>query len=194
MPSIPDPIARFRRMFAKAQQTDIALPEAMALATTARNLRPSVRFVLLKEVDARGFVFFTDTRSRKGGELRATSAAAAVFYWDPLGWQVRIEGRIAEVAPTEADAYWETRPRESRLAAHASLQSAPISGRAELTKRWRALGRAYGRGHIPRPDYWTGFRIVPDVIEFWTRGAHRLHNREQFERIRGVWRRRTLQP
>jgi pyridoxamine 5'-phosphate oxidase len=194
MPSAPDPIVRFRRWFARARQTDIALPEAMALATTARNLRPSVRYVLLKQVDARGFVFFTDTRSRKGRELRDTSAAAAVFYWDPLGLQVRIEGRIAEVSPAEADEYWDTRPRESRLAAHASVQSAPIAGHAELIRRWRAVGRAYGRGHVPRPPYWTGFRIVPYAIEFWTRGAHRLHKRELFERVRDVWRRRTLQP
>ena len=166
----------------------------MALATATRDGRPSVRFVLVKGVDARGFVFFTDARSRKGAELRANHEAAAVFYWHDTGKQVRIEGRIEEVSRAEADAYWESRPRESRLAASISTQSAPIASHAALLARWRALGRRAASGPIPRPAEWTGFRIMPRAIEFWTRGEHRLHRRERFTRSGSGWKLELLQP
>jgi len=190
----PNPIARFRRWFAAAERADVPLPEAIALATAGRRGRPSVRFVLLKHVDERGFVFFTDGRSRKGGELAANPEVAFACYWDALGKQVRVEGRVRLVSAFEADAYWATRPRESRLAASVSRQSATLAREAELVARWRALGRRYPGDDVPRPASWTGFRIVPRAIEFWTRGDFRLHHRERFERRRGGWARRLLQP
>ncbi len=198
-----DPIARFRRWFAAAERAAVPLPEAIALATADRRGRPSVRFVLLKHVDARGFVFFTDGRSRKGGELAANPEAAFACYWDALGKQVRVEGRVARVTSAEADEYWATRPRESRLAGAASQQSATLAQRGDLLRRWKALGREHPSDDVPRPAAWMGYRIVPRAIEFWTRGDFRLHHRERFERVRGAgasdrrggaWTRRLLQP
>jgi pyridoxamine 5'-phosphate oxidase len=194
MPADPDPIARFRRWFAAAERTGMPLPEAIALATADGRGRPSVRYVLLKHVDTRGFVFFTDARSRKGGELAVNPEAAFAVYWDALGKQVRVEGRVTDVPAAEADAYWRTRPRESRLAAAASRQSSELGSRAELLARWRALARRHPGDDVPRPAAWTGYRIVPRAIEFWTRGDFRLHRRERFVRRRGVWRRSLLQP
>ena len=189
-----DPLARFRRWFGEARRARIDLPEAMALATADAAGRPSVRFVLLKGPDERGFVFFTDGRSRKGRELRARPAAASVLYWHEIGKQVRVEGRIVEIAPAEADAYWETRPRGSRLAASASLQSAPLVSRAHLLDAWHRLDRRFADGPIPRPPAWTGFRLKPRAIEFWKRRESRLHERERYVRSRGGWRRTLLQP
>lgn len=189
-----DPIARFRRWFAEAEAAGAPMPEAIALATADRRARPSVRYVLLKGVDSRGFVFFTDARSRKGRDLAANPQAAFACYWDPIGKQVRVEGRVVRVTPAEADAYWATRPRESRLAASVSRQSAVLARRSELIARWRALGRRHAGGDVPRPPEWTGFRIVPRAVEFWTRGDFRLHHRERFERKGDGWTRRMLQP
>jgi pyridoxamine 5'-phosphate oxidase len=189
-----DPLVRFRRWFREAERARIPLPEAMALATASRRGVPSVRFVLLKGADARGFVYFTDGRSRKGREVQAHPRAAAVLYWHPTGRQVRIEGRVEEVSAAEADAYWATRARPSQLAAQASRQGAPLPTRSSLLRRWRALGRRYRGLAIPRPPAWTGFRIVPESIEFWTRGTHRLHDRELFRRGRRGWTRERLQP
>jgi len=191
---LPSPIARFRRWYAEAERTGVPLPEAIALATADARGRPSVRYVLLKHADARGFVFFTDGRSRKGRELAANPEAAFAWYWDALGRQVRVEGRVVVVEDAEADAYWATRPRESRLAAAASTQSAPLGSRAVLMRRWRVLGRRHPGEDVPRPPVWRGYRIVPRAIEFWTRGEFRLHHRERFERRRGGWQRRLLQP
>ena len=191
----PDPIAHFHLLFRRAQRARIALPEAMALATASSRGVPSVRWVLLKAADARGFTFFTDGRSRKGRELRANPRAALAFYWDPIRKQVRVSGRVVGVSGAEADAYWRTRPRESRLAATASYQSAPLASHAALVARWRRLRARYRGADIPRPPGWRGFRVVPDEIEFWTRRAHRLHHRELFVRRRGGgWQRRLLQP
>ena len=172
----------------------IPLAEAMALATAGRRGTPSVRFVLLKAADRRGFVFFTDGRSRKGRELRARARAAVAFYWNRLGRQVRIEGRVEEVSAAEADAYWATRPRASQLAALASQQSAALASRRSLVERWRELRRRQRRRPVPRPPAWTGFRIVPESIEFWTHREHRLHERELFVRTRAGWKRQLLQP
>jgi pyridoxamine 5'-phosphate oxidase len=189
-----DPIAQFRRWYAAAERARIHLPDAMAFATADRRGRPSVRFVLLKGVGPDGFVFFTDGRSRKGDELARNPRAAFAFYWDAIGKQVRVEGRVVPVTAAEADAYWITRPRESRLAALASRQSAPLARHGVLVRRWRALCRRYAGRDVPRPAIWTGYRIVPSTIEFWTRGEHRLHHRDQFRRGRRGWTRRLLQP
>ncbi len=190
-----DPLARFRRWFRQAERARLPLPQAMALATTARQGAPSVRFVLLKGADRRGFVFFTDGRSRKGRELRAAPARAAVaFYWNPIGRQVRIEGRVQPVSAAEADAYWATRPRASQLAALTSQQSAILVSRRSLVARWRRLRQLHRGRPVPRPSEWTGFRIIPSSIEFWTHREHRLHDRELFVRTRAGWRRQLLQP
>ncbi len=189
-----DPLARFRLWFRAARRARIPIPEAMALATASRSGVPSVRFVLLKVVDERGFAFFTDTRSPKGRDLARNPRAALVFYWDPIRKQVRVSGRVVAVSGAEADAYWHTRPRESRLAATASYQSAPLVSHAALVARWHRLRARYQGADIPRPPGWRGFRVVPDEIEFWTRRAHRLHHRELFVRTPRGWRRRLLQP
>ncbi len=189
-----DPIAKFLRWYAAARRARVPLADAMALATVGRSGTPSVRFVLLKGIGPRGFVFFTDTRSRKGRELDARPRASLAFYWHATGKQVRVEGQIEPVSAEEADAYWATRPRDSRLAASVSMQSAPMRSHAWLLARWRRLRRELGGRAIPRPVRWSGFRLVPGSIEFWTRGAHRLHLREDFVRTRRGWRRRLLQP
>jgi pyridoxamine 5'-phosphate oxidase len=189
-----DPIAVFRRWYAAAERSGAPLPEAIALATADARGRPSVRFVLLKHVDARGFVFFTDGRSRKGAELAANPEAAFAVYWDGIAKQVRVEGRVTVVSDEESDTYWSTRPRESRLAGAASHQSATLAMRGDLLARWRALGKKHPGNDVPRPPAWQGYRITPRAIEFWTRGNFRLHTRERYERRRDGWTRRLLQP
>ena len=156
--------------------------------------RPTVRFVLLKGVDQRGFLFFTDSRSRKGRELRANPRASLAFYWQPNGRQVRVEGRVEEVVPSEADEYWSTRPRQSQLAASASFQSAPMRSRQSLLARVARLATKHRGREVPRPNVWSGFRLRPDAIEFWTHREHRLHDRELYVRRRNKWHGGLLQP
>jgi pyridoxamine 5'-phosphate oxidase len=189
-----DPIARFHRWFAQARRSRIEQPDTMAVATADRAGRPSVRMVLLKHAAADGFVFYTNGKSRKGRELAANARAALVFHWDGLGRQVRVEGRVRQVPAAAADAYWATRPRASQLAALASAQSAPLRSRAQLMARYRSLSRRYRGAPVPRPPHWTGYRIVPQTIEFWTHREHRLHDRELFTRAGRGWRRTLLQP
>lgn len=189
-----DPIAKFIRWLEDARRAEIPNYEAMALATAARGGKISVRFVLLKGVDQRGFVFFTDARSRKGRELRDNPRASFAHYWHPKGRQIRVEGRVEEVTPEEADAYWATRPRQSQLAASASHQSARLRSRAELLARFARLARKFRGREVPRPSSSTGFRVRPDSIEFWTHREHRLHDREIYLRRGRGWRRDLLQP
>jgi pyridoxamine 5'-phosphate oxidase len=189
-----DPIAKFIRWFHQARRLKIPNYEAMALATAARGGKASVRFVLLKAIDRRGFVFFTDARSRKGRELRAAPRAALAFYWQAKGRQVRVEGRVNEVTRAESDTYWTTRPRQSQLAASASHQSARLGSRATLLTRVGELDRKFKGRDVPRPSWWTGFRLRPDAIEFWTHREHRLHDREIYHRHGRGWRRDLLQP
>ena len=165
----------------------------MALATAARG-RTSVRVVLLKGIDECGFVFFTDARSRKGRELRGNPHASLAIYWQTKGRQVRVEGRVEEVAPAEADAYWPSRPRQSQLAASASHQSARLRSRAQLLARCALLAKKFRGREIPRPPLWTGFRVRPEAIEFWTHREHRLHDRQIHLRHGRGWRRYLLQP
>ena len=188
-----DPIARFRRWFAAAK-AQLPQPEAMALATADRRGRPSVRTVLLKHADRDGFVFYTNARSRKGREMAENPWASLVFHWQPLGRQVRVDGRVEPVTAAEADAYWATRPRESQLGGAASDQSDPVASRAALLRRWRELARRYAGKPVPRPPHWTGFRVVPTAIEFWTLRPYRMHDRELFTRTRRGWRVTRLQP
>ncbi len=189
-----DPIAKFIRWLEDARRLKIPNYEAMALATEAGSGKISVRFVLLKGIDKRGFVFFTDARSRKGRELRDNRRASFAQYWQPKGRQVRVEGRVEEVTPAEADAYWATRPRQSQLAASASHQSARLRSRAELLAHFARLARKFKGREVPRPSCWTGFRVRPDSIEFWTHREHRLHDREVYLRRGRGWRRDLLQP
>jgi pyridoxamine 5'-phosphate oxidase len=189
-----DPIAKFIRWLDEARRLRIPNYEAMALATAVRAGKTSVRFVLLKRIDERGFVFFTDARSRKGHELRSNPRASLALYWQPQGRQVRVEGGVQEVSPEEADAYWATRPRQSQLAASTSYQSARLHSRAELLGRYSRLARKLRNQEVPRPPWWTGFRVRPDVIEFWIHREHRLHDREIYRRRGREWRRSLLQP
>ena len=166
----------------------------MALGTVGRGGDVSVRMVLVKDFDARGFVFFTCTRSRKGRELEARPQAAATFHWATLGRQVRIEGAVERVTDAEADASTSTRPRGSQLSAAISQQSEPIDARATLVRRRAALAKRLARGPVPRPPGWSGFRIVPERIEFWSQREDRLHHRELFTRGRRGWTLQLLQP
>jgi pyridoxamine 5'-phosphate oxidase len=189
-----DPIAKFIRWLNEARRLGIPNFEAMAVATAVRSGKTTVRFVLLKGIDERGFVFFTDARSRKGRELRGNPRASLALYWQPKGRQVRVEGSVREVSSEEADVYWATRPRQSQLAASVSYQSARLRSRAELLGRYSRLARKLRGLEVPRPSWWTGFRVRPDVVEFWIHREHRLHDREIYRRRGREWRRNLLQP
>jgi pyridoxamine 5'-phosphate oxidase len=189
----PDPLAQFRAWFDEAEDAGIALPEAMTLATASPDGSPSARIVLLKRLDT-GFVFHTNYRSRKGRELEATSRAALVFHWQPLGRQVRVEGTIERVTPEESAAYFASRPRGAQLSAWASPQSEPIGGRAELVELLAtATARHEGR-EVPLPPFWGGYRLLPECIEFWQHGDDRLHDRLLYERKGDGWRVVRLAP
>ncbi len=189
-----DPVAKFKRVFAEARKAGLVLPEAMALATSDRRGRPSVRYMLLKSAGKDGFVFYTNLDSRKAREIRENPYASIAFYWDPIGKQARVEGRLSLVGKAEADEYWRTRPRGSQIAAYASKQSAPAQSHAALMRLYRRIEREWEGREIPRPSYWTGYRLRPRRIEFWTRHEPRMHLREEFVRTRDGWRRRILQP
>jgi pyridoxamine 5'-phosphate oxidase len=189
-----DPIARFAEWFADALRSAGGEPAAMTLATVDERGRPAARVVLLRGLDERGLVFYTNLGSRKARELRARPHAAACFYWDPLGRQARVEGRVEAVAPDEADEYWRTRPRESQLGAWASEQSEPLAERALLVERMAEAERRFAGREVPRPPYWGGLRLVPDRFEFWVRGEHRLHDRDEYTLRDGAWARRKLYP
>ncbi len=177
-----DPFALFQDWFAEARAKEPEDPEAMALATVDETGMPNVRMVLLKGADARGFVFYTNLTSAKGRELQANPKAALCFYWKSLHKQVRIRGPVHPVSDAEADAYFASRPRGSRIGAWASKQSAPLESRFALEKRVAAFGAKYAVGPVPRPPFWSGFRLVPLEMEFWRAGAFRLHDRVVFRR------------
>ncbi|MBX9626332.1 MAG: pyridoxamine 5'-phosphate oxidase [Gemmataceae bacterium] len=190
-----DPLALFRRWFEQATEAGLAEPNAFALATATPDGAPSVRFVLLKALDDRGFTFFTNTDSRKGLELAANPRAAMCFLWQPLERQVRVEGVVEIVTPAESDDYYARRPLGSRLGAWASPQSAVIPDRAFLEARHAELTAEYPDGNPPRPPNWGGHRILPRVIEFWQGRPSRLHDRVRFtRRPDGSWARDRLAP
>lgn len=177
-----DPFALFAAWLAEAGETEPNDANAMALATATPQGAPSVRMVLLKGHDARGFVFYTNFASRKGSELAANPEAALLFHWKSRRRQVRIEGPVAEVSAAEADAYFASRSGESRLGSAASDQSRPLADRATYLARVEDLRRAHPTGDVPRPPHWSGYRLVPRRIEFWCDRAHRLHERRLFSR------------
>jgi pyridoxamine 5'-phosphate oxidase len=189
--AMTDPVAEFRRWFEEAREAGVEVPEAMTLATADRSGRPSARMLLLKDVDERGFSFFTGYESRKGRDLEANPRAALVFYWRPLGRQVRIEGTVKRLPPEESDAYWQTRPSRSRAAAAASRQSEPIGSREELETEFERL---LPGDDVPRPDRWGGYVLEPETIELWQHRDDRLHERYRYTRAREGWNVEQLAP
>lgn len=172
-----DPFARFREWMAEAEASEPSEPNAMTVATATPDGIPSARAILLKGVDHRGFVFFTNLQSRKAGELAANAHVALLFHWKSLGRQVRIEGIVEPVTAAEADAYFASRPRISRLGAWASDQSRPLPDRTTLERRLAEFEKLYPDENIPRPPHWSGFRVIPRRFEFWQNMDFRLHDR-----------------
>jgi pyridoxamine 5'-phosphate oxidase len=179
-----DPLEQFRRWFADAAGA-LDVPEAVALATASPAGAPSVRMVLLKGCDDRGLVFYSHYTSRKGQELEANPQAALLFHWQPLGRQVRVEGRVERLPDEESDTYFATRPRDAQLGAVASHQSEPLAARAELDERIGELRSELGEGAVERPSTWGGYLVVPEAWEFWQHRASRLHDRFRYVGKRG---------
>ncbi len=194
VPIVADPIALFQTWLAEASETEPNDPNAMTLATSTPDGRPSARMVLLKGIDARGFVFYTNIGSRKGQELAANSHVALLFHWKSRRRQVRVEGPLSQVTVEEADAYFASRPRVSRLGAWASDQSRPLPERAELERRLAEADAQYPGESVPRPPYWSGFRVAPGRIEFWQNMPFRLHDRRIYTKTETGWATEALYP
>jgi len=193
----PDPIERFRSVYALAEKIDRSIipePNAMSLGTIEKGGQPSVRIVLLKGFDERGFVFYTNYEGRKGRELLVHPKAALCFYWPPLDIQVRIEGMVTKVAEVEADAYFASRERRSQIGAWASRQSEPLESPTALEERVAQYEKEFAGRDVPRPKFWSGFRVSPDRIEFWKGKPNRLHERHLYTRNGDGWRIETLYP
>lgn len=191
-----DPLDAFRAVWDRVRLTAPADfdPATVTLATADAAGQPAARMVLLRGLDANGFVFFTNYGSRKARDLAANPKAALCGFWPWLKQQARVEGRVVLAPAAESDAYFASRPRGSQLGAWASHQSAPIAGRGELEARLQQIERRFGNGPVPRPDFWGGYRLIPDRLEFWEEGAFRLHDRVVFERTPDGWIRTRLAP
>lgn len=189
-----DPFALFQEWFARAQETEPNDPNAMALATADASGLPDVRMVLCNGRDVRGFAFFTNFESEKGRQLLANPQAAILFHWKSLRRQVRVRGPVDTVSDTEADAYFASRARGSQLASSASAQSRPLRSRAEILALVAEMQARLGSAPVPRPPHWSGFRLLPQVFEFWHDGPHRLHDRFRFMREGERWGRTRLNP
>ena len=192
----PDPVLQFGRWFAEAEADPrVVFAEAACLSTLGPDRTPEGRMVLMKHFDARGFVFYTNLDSAKSRSLAEHPRAGMTFHWQPLGRQVRLRGPVEPVSPEEADAYFASRPRGSRIGAWASDQSRELESRVVLEARVEALERRFAGGPVPRPPHWSGFRIIPEAIEFWQEGQARLHDRIVYQRDgAGGWVRRRLYP
>ena len=191
----PNPIEQFRRWFDEALASNFHEPNAMTIATATPDGRPSARIVLLRGFDERGFVFYTNYEGRKGSELETNPYAALVFYWGELERQVRLEGRVGRIPDEESDAYFAGRPRGSQLGAWVSEQSRPVKDRGALDERLRELEAQYEGREVPRPPFWGGYRLEPEIMEFWQGRENRLHDRLVYRRSEdGGWRRERLQP
>jgi len=191
---VAEPFRLFAEWLGEAEASEPNDPNAMALATVDGDGMPNVRMVLLKGLDGGGFVFFTNYESAKGGELLASRKAALCFHWKSLRRQIRIRGPVEEVSKAEADAYFATRARGSRIGAWASQQSRPLESRFALEKAVASYAAKFAIGEIPRPDYWSGFRLIPVEIEFWRDREFRLHDRIQFRRAGDGWVKTRLYP
>jgi pyridoxamine 5'-phosphate oxidase len=189
-----DPVVLFRRWFDDAERAGIPLPDAIALATASADGRPSIRHVLLRGIEDRGFVFYTNQGSRKGAELAENPRAAFSIYWRELDRQISVTGDVSRVSDEESDAYFATRPRDARLGAWASRQSTELASRDELMERFAAFDAEYPGDQVPRPPFWGGYRIDPTTVEFWQGRQHRLHDRFQYERAGDGWTIRRLSP
>jgi pyridoxamine 5'-phosphate oxidase len=194
MATSDDPIALFDSWFAEAREAETNDPNAMALATATPGGKPSVRMVLLKAHGSEGFTFYTHDGSRKGQEISSNPNVALLFHWKSLGRQIRIEGPVERVSPAEVDAYFATRGRDSQLGAWASDQSRPLPDRATFEARFKEAEQKFEGTQVPRPSGWSGFRVVPETIEFWTAREHRLHERRLFTRTAGGWAEGLLYP
>jgi pyridoxamine 5'-phosphate oxidase len=190
-----DPIGLFQQWMAEATELEPFNPDAAALATTTAEGHPAVRMVLIKEVDERGFVFYTNSTSPTGGDIQATGRASLGFYWKSLRRQVRVDGTAAKVTQAESDAYFATRARSSQIGAWASKQSQPMEGRFELEKRIARYTAKFKLGPVSRPPFWEGYRIRPERIEFWRERQFRLHDRMVYiRRDDGAWETQRLFP
>ena len=193
----PDPVGQFRRWFVAWHEVAVGDPNAMVVTTATPDGRPSVRIVLLRALDGRGFVFFSNRDSRKGRELAANPRAALLFPWHPLGRQVIVEGAVAPLDEAASDAYWRTRPRGSQIAALASPQSEPVADRSALERRWTEIEAELAGRDVPRPPHWGGIRVAHERVEFWQGRERRLHDRLVYRRDAAAasgWRVERLAP